>query len=140
MCPSLPAMERSVVWDAADPLQVLRDARCLAPTLTLTLTSERWGDSPALCALGGARWSWRARRQALVIVSDLSLFHSHPAFAAFLLVAGLLDFQRALALFVLTGVVLAFLAHSLLKRLLGPKLLRCFKPLGHCRLNVWFER
>ncbi|XP_058592451.1 sodium/nucleoside cotransporter 1 isoform X2 [Neofelis nebulosa] len=62
------------------------------------------------------------------------------AFAAFLLVAGLLDFQRALALFVLTGVVLAFLAHSLLKRLLGPKLLRCFKPLGHCRLNVWFER
>ncbi|XP_046942755.1 sodium/nucleoside cotransporter 1 isoform X2 [Lynx rufus] len=62
------------------------------------------------------------------------------AFAAFLLVAGLLDFQRALALFVLTGVVLAFRAHSLLKRLLGPKLPRCFRPLGHCRLNVWFER
>ncbi|XP_016006995.2 sodium/nucleoside cotransporter 1 isoform X2 [Rousettus aegyptiacus] len=62
------------------------------------------------------------------------------AFAAFLLVACLLDFQRALALFVLTYVVLAFLAHSLLKRLLGPKLLRCVRPLGHSCLNLWFKR
>ncbi|XP_041609217.1 sodium/nucleoside cotransporter 1 isoform X1 [Vulpes lagopus] len=62
------------------------------------------------------------------------------AFAAFLLTAGLLDFQRALALFVLTCVVLTFLAHSLLKRLLGPRLLRCVKALGHCRLRFWVER
>ncbi|XP_023376752.1 sodium/nucleoside cotransporter 1 [Pteropus vampyrus] len=62
------------------------------------------------------------------------------AFAAFLLVACLLDFQRALALFVLTCVVLAFLAHSLLKRLRGPKLLRCVRPLGHSCLNLWFKR
>ncbi|XP_039714187.1 sodium/nucleoside cotransporter 1 [Pteropus medius] len=62
------------------------------------------------------------------------------AFAAFLLVACLLDFQRALALFVLTCVVLAFLAHSLLKRLQGPKLLRCVRPLGHSCLNLWFKR
>eukprot|EP00071_Canis_lupus_P019855 XP_013967925.1 sodium/nucleoside cotransporter 1 isoform X3 [Canis lupus familiaris] len=62
------------------------------------------------------------------------------AFAAFLLTAGLLDFQRALALFVLTCVVLTFLAHSLLRRLLGPRLLRCVKPLGHCRLSFWVER
>nr|XP_055182517.1 sodium/nucleoside cotransporter 1 isoform X2 [Nyctereutes procyonoides] len=62
------------------------------------------------------------------------------AFAAFLLTAGLLDFQRALALFVLTCVVLTFLAHSLLKRLLGPRLLRCVKPLRHCRLSFWVER
>ncbi|XP_074210141.1 sodium/nucleoside cotransporter 1 isoform X4 [Camelus bactrianus] len=62
------------------------------------------------------------------------------AFAAFLLIACLLDFQRALALFVLTCVVLVFLAYSLLKRLLGPKLQRCVKPLGHPRLNLWFKR
>ncbi|XP_006739312.1 LOW QUALITY PROTEIN: sodium/nucleoside cotransporter 1 [Leptonychotes weddellii] len=62
------------------------------------------------------------------------------AFAAFLLTASLLDFQRALALFVLTCVVLTFLAHSLLKRLLGRTLLRCVKPLGHYRLHLWFER
>ncbi|XP_029808440.1 sodium/nucleoside cotransporter 1 isoform X1 [Suricata suricatta] len=61
-------------------------------------------------------------------------------FAAFLLVAGLLDFHRALALFVLTCVVLAFLAHSLLRRLLGPRLPRCPRPPGHCRLRLWFER
>lgn len=54
--------------------------------------------------------------------------------------ACLLDFQRALALFVLTCVDLVFLAHSLLKRLLGPKLLRCVKPLGHPGLNLWFKR
>ncbi|XP_057578256.1 sodium/nucleoside cotransporter 1 [Hippopotamus amphibius kiboko] len=62
------------------------------------------------------------------------------AFAAFLLAACILDFQRALALFVLTCVVLVFLAHSLLQRLLGPKLLRCVKPLGHPRLKLWFKR
>nr|XP_008510893.1 PREDICTED: sodium/nucleoside cotransporter 1 isoform X2 [Equus przewalskii] len=62
------------------------------------------------------------------------------AFAAFLLIACLLDFQRALALFVLTCVVLVFLAHSLLKRLLGPKLWRRVEPLGHSRLNLWLKR
>uniref|UniRef100_A0A671FYD1 Solute carrier family 28 member 1 n=1 Tax=Rhinolophus ferrumequinum TaxID=59479 RepID=A0A671FYD1_RHIFE len=62
------------------------------------------------------------------------------AFAAFLLIACFLDFQRALALFVLTCVVLVFLAHSLLKRLLGPKLRRCVTPLGHSRLIPWFKR
>ncbi|KAM5206681.1 sodium/nucleoside cotransporter 1 isoform 1-T6 [Hipposideros larvatus] len=62
------------------------------------------------------------------------------AFAAFLLIACLLDFQRALALFVLTCVVLVFLAHSFLKRLLGPKLRRCVTPLGHPCLTLWFKR
>ncbi|XP_004398323.1 PREDICTED: sodium/nucleoside cotransporter 1 [Odobenus rosmarus divergens] len=62
------------------------------------------------------------------------------AFAALLLTASLLDFQRALALFVLTCVFLTFLAHSLLKRLLEPTLLRCVQPLGHYRLRLWFER
>ncbi|XP_011889960.1 PREDICTED: sodium/nucleoside cotransporter 1 isoform X3 [Cercocebus atys] len=62
------------------------------------------------------------------------------AFAAFLLVACLLDFQRALALFVLTCVVLTFLGHRLLKRLLGPKLRRFLKPQDHPRLLLWFKR
>ncbi|XP_047594721.1 sodium/nucleoside cotransporter 1 isoform X3 [Lutra lutra] len=62
------------------------------------------------------------------------------AFAAFLLTASLLDFQRALALFVLTCVGVTVLAHGLLKRLLGPPLLRCVEPLGHDRLGLWFER
>lgn len=63
-----------------------------------------------------------------------------PAFAAFLLTACILDFRRALALFVLTCVVLVFLAHSLGKRLLGPRLLRCVRPLGSPRLNLWLKR
>ncbi|XP_053450466.1 sodium/nucleoside cotransporter 1 isoform X2 [Nycticebus coucang] len=62
------------------------------------------------------------------------------AYSAFLLVACLLDFQRALALFVLTCVVLAFWAHSLLKRLLEPKLRRCVRPPGHPCLKVWVKR
>lgn len=62
------------------------------------------------------------------------------AFAAFLLTACILDFRRALALFVLTCVVLVFLAHSLGKRLLGPRLLRRVRPLGSPRLNLWFKR
>ncbi|KAF6079445.1 solute carrier family 28 member 1 [Phyllostomus discolor] len=62
------------------------------------------------------------------------------AFAAFLLTACILDFQRALGLFVVTCVVLVFLAHNLGKRLLGPRLLRCIRPLENPRLNLWFKR
>ncbi|XP_073083159.1 sodium/nucleoside cotransporter 1 isoform X4 [Manis javanica] len=62
------------------------------------------------------------------------------AFAAFLVIACLLDFQRALALFVFTCVVLALLAHGLLKRLLGPRLLRWAQPLGSSRLSFWLKR
>ncbi|XP_029417006.1 sodium/nucleoside cotransporter 1 isoform X3 [Nannospalax galili] len=61
------------------------------------------------------------------------------AYIAFLLIACLLDFQRALALLVITCVVLVFLAYSLLKRLLGPKL-RCAKLQGHSRLSLWLKR
>ncbi|XP_047396374.1 sodium/nucleoside cotransporter 1 [Sciurus carolinensis] len=63
-----------------------------------------------------------------------------PAFTAFLLVACLLDFQRALALFVLACVVFVTLAYRLLKKFLGPKLKRCVKLQGHPRLNLWFKR
>nr|XP_020039110.1 sodium/nucleoside cotransporter 1 isoform X2 [Castor canadensis] len=61
------------------------------------------------------------------------------AYAAFLLIACLLDFQRALALFVLTCVALVFLAHGLLKRLLGPRL-RCVRLRSRSRLNLWCKR
>ncbi|XP_045417582.1 sodium/nucleoside cotransporter 1-like isoform X2 [Lemur catta] len=61
-------------------------------------------------------------------------------YAAFLLAACILNFQRALALFVLTCVVLAFLAYGLLQRLLAPKLGRCKKPEGQPRLKLWAKR
>ncbi|XP_049639885.1 sodium/nucleoside cotransporter 1 [Suncus etruscus] len=62
------------------------------------------------------------------------------AYAAFLLVACLLNLQRALALLVLTCVVLFFLAHSLLKRLLGAKLRSHPWSLGSPRLRLWSRR
>ncbi|ELK18302.1 Sodium/nucleoside cotransporter 1 [Pteropus alecto] len=51
--------------------------------------------------------------------------------------AELLDSLRALALFVLTCAVLAFLAHSLLKRLRGPKLLRGLALAAFLGLVLW---
>ncbi|XP_040824406.1 sodium/nucleoside cotransporter 1 [Ochotona curzoniae] len=62
------------------------------------------------------------------------------AYAAFLLIACLLNFQRALALFVLTCVVLAFLAYGLLKRLLGPRLRGRINLRSHSRLRLWLQR
>ncbi|KAK7798876.1 hypothetical protein U0070_014253 [Myodes glareolus] len=62
------------------------------------------------------------------------------AYGAFLITACLLNFQRALALLVITCVVLVFLAYDLLKRLLGPRLRRCVKFQGHSRLNLWLKR
>ncbi|XP_072475933.1 sodium/nucleoside cotransporter 1 [Notamacropus eugenii] len=62
------------------------------------------------------------------------------AYAAFVLTACLLDFQRALALFILTCVVLFFLAYSLFKKLLGKKLLRYLKPFRNPTLSLWLKR
>uniref|UniRef100_A0A8C8TBT0 Solute carrier family 28 (sodium-coupled nucleoside transporter), member 1 n=1 Tax=Peromyscus maniculatus bairdii TaxID=230844 RepID=A0A8C8TBT0_PERMB len=62
------------------------------------------------------------------------------AYIAFLITACLLDFQRALALLVITCVVLVFLTYGLLKRLLGPRLRRCGKFQGHSRLSLWLKR
>lgn len=56
------------------------------------------------------------------------------------MVACLLDLQRALALLIITCVVLVFLAYDLLKRLLGSKLRRCVKFQGHSRLTLWLKR
>ncbi|XP_007943315.1 sodium/nucleoside cotransporter 1 [Orycteropus afer afer] len=109
---------------------------------------------------GGGSWSkagskpfsrWRRSLQLATRVRHLCREHAQlfgwiltgllcTAFTAFLLIACLLDFQRALALFVFTCVVLTFLAYSQLKRLLGPKLMRCFKPLGNSRLKFWLNR
>uniref|UniRef100_G3U1T4 Sodium/nucleoside cotransporter n=1 Tax=Loxodonta africana TaxID=9785 RepID=G3U1T4_LOXAF len=59
------------------------------------------------------------------------------AYAAYLLEACILDFQRALALFILTCLVLFILAYPLLKRLLGKKLTRCLKPFENSCLKLW---
>ncbi|KAM9644882.1 sodium/nucleoside cotransporter 2 [Trichechus inunguis] len=61
------------------------------------------------------------------------------AYAAYFLAACILDFQRTLALFILTCLVLFILAHRLLKRLLGKKLTRCLKPFENSRLKLWLK-
>ncbi|PNI75074.1 SLC28A2 isoform 3, partial [Pan troglodytes] len=58
-------------------------------------------------------------------------------YAAYLLAACILNFQRALALFVITCLVIFVLVHSFLKKLLGKKLTRCLKPFENSRLRLW---
>lgn len=70
----------------------------------------------------------------------MSLPMTPAAYIGFLIVACLLDFQRALALFIITCVVLVFLAYGLLKRLLGSKLRRCVKFQGQSCLSLWLKR
>ncbi|XP_006898313.1 PREDICTED: sodium/nucleoside cotransporter 2-like [Elephantulus edwardii] len=59
------------------------------------------------------------------------------AYAAYFLAACILNFRRALALFVLTCLVLLILAHRLLKRFFGKKLMRCLKSFQNSRLKLW---
>lgn len=61
------------------------------------------------------------------------------AYAAYFLAACILDFQRALALFVLTCLVLLVLVHRSLKKLLGEKLTICLKPFKNSRLKLWMK-
>uniref|UniRef100_A0A671DV46 Solute carrier family 28 member 2 n=1 Tax=Rhinolophus ferrumequinum TaxID=59479 RepID=A0A671DV46_RHIFE len=61
------------------------------------------------------------------------------AYAAYFLAACILDFQRALALFVLTCLVLLVPVHHFLKRFFGEKLTRCLKPFQKFCLKVWIK-
>ncbi|KAG8505251.1 Sodium/nucleoside cotransporter 2, partial [Galemys pyrenaicus] len=62
------------------------------------------------------------------------------AYAAYFLIACILNFQRALALFVLTCLVLLALAHHFLKKFLGKKITRCLKPLENSCMMLWMKR
>ncbi|XP_054420905.1 sodium/nucleoside cotransporter 2 [Pteronotus mesoamericanus] len=59
------------------------------------------------------------------------------AYAAYFLAACILDFQRALALFVLTCLVLLVLVHRFLKSFFIKKLMRCVKPFENSCLKRW---
>ncbi|XP_054571514.1 sodium/nucleoside cotransporter 2 isoform X1 [Eptesicus fuscus] len=61
------------------------------------------------------------------------------AYAAYFLAACILDFQRALALFVLTCLVLLVLVHRALKSLFGKTLTRCLKPFENSCLKLWMK-
>ncbi|XP_036910428.1 sodium/nucleoside cotransporter 2 isoform X2 [Sturnira hondurensis] len=61
------------------------------------------------------------------------------AYAAYFLAACILNFQRALALFVLTCLVLLVLVHRFLKLFFGKKLIRCLKPLENSCLKRWMK-
>ncbi|XP_069481381.1 sodium/nucleoside cotransporter 2-like [Ambystoma mexicanum] len=53
-------------------------------------------------------------------------------YAAYFIAACVLNFQRAVALVVITFVVLFFLGYDLLKKLLGKKILKFLSPVGRC--------
>ncbi|XP_012622165.1 sodium/nucleoside cotransporter 2 [Microcebus murinus] len=61
------------------------------------------------------------------------------AYAAYFLAACILDFQRALALFVITCLVIFILVHHVLKKLFGKKLTRCLEPFKNSCLRVWMK-
>uniref|UniRef100_A0A7N9CZP9 Solute carrier family 28 member 2 n=1 Tax=Macaca fascicularis TaxID=9541 RepID=A0A7N9CZP9_MACFA len=61
------------------------------------------------------------------------------AYAAYFLAACILNFQRALALFVITCLVIFVPVYSFLKKLLGKKLTRCLKPFENSRLRLWMK-
>lgn len=88
----------------------------------------------------GPRQSWLEFHSPLGnsdLILTLHLLFS--AYIAYFLAACILDFQRALALFVLTGLVFLVLVHRLLKGFIGKKLTRYLKPFKNSRLNVWMK-
>ncbi|XP_074091427.1 sodium/nucleoside cotransporter 2-like isoform X2 [Macrotis lagotis] len=60
-------------------------------------------------------------------------------YAAYVLGACILNFQRALALLVFSCLVVFFMAYSFIKRHYGKKLLRCAKPFGNSWLWLWLK-
>ncbi|ELV09790.1 sodium/nucleoside cotransporter 2 isoform X1 [Tupaia chinensis] len=61
------------------------------------------------------------------------------AYAAYFLTACILNFQRALALFVITCLVIFVLAHHFLNKFFGEKLTSCLQPFKNSRLRRWMK-
>ncbi|XP_008847721.1 sodium/nucleoside cotransporter 2 [Nannospalax galili] len=61
------------------------------------------------------------------------------AYVAYFVAACILNFQRALALFVITCFVVFVLASHFLKKFFGKKLIRCLKPFKNSRLKLWMK-
>ncbi|XP_051000865.1 sodium/nucleoside cotransporter 2 [Acomys russatus] len=61
------------------------------------------------------------------------------AYAAYFLAACILDFQRALALFVITCLVTFILAGHFLRKKFAENLTGCLKPLKNARLRLWVK-
>nr|XP_045013313.1 sodium/nucleoside cotransporter 2 isoform X1 [Jaculus jaculus] len=61
------------------------------------------------------------------------------AYAAYFLAACILDFHRALALLVITCLVIFFLICHFLKKHLSKKMTRCLKPFKNSRLRLWMK-
>ncbi|XP_028926515.1 sodium/nucleoside cotransporter 2-like isoform X2 [Ornithorhynchus anatinus] len=60
-------------------------------------------------------------------------------YAAYLLAACILDFRRALALFIITCVVLFFLGYDWFQKCFGNRMKGCMKPFGNSRLKRWLK-
>ncbi|KAM5240733.1 sodium/nucleoside cotransporter 2 isoform 2-T2 [Hipposideros larvatus] len=118
-----------------------------------TRRTEEQGEPEGLKSLGdGLRSSTHQRKSLQPFTRARSFCKTHAglfkkillgllclAYAAYFLAACILDFQRALALFVLTCLVLLVLVHRLLKGFIGKTLTRCLKPFKNSRLNVWMK-
>ncbi|XP_074091420.1 sodium/nucleoside cotransporter 2-like [Macrotis lagotis] len=107
-------------------------------------TGNNLGDGSELSTLQrGNQWPFSRARQ--FYKTHAQLFRQIlmgllcTAYIAYVLVACILNFQRALALLVLTCLVIFFLAYSFIKRHYGKKLLRCRKPFGNSRLWPWLK-
>ncbi|XP_013925303.1 PREDICTED: sodium/nucleoside cotransporter 1-like [Thamnophis sirtalis] len=70
---------------------------------------------------------WYIRGIAILILGYLAYF----------IAACYLDYQRALALIVLTSLAVAFLAYSLVKKYLGAKIIQMLSPCSKCCQKAW---
>lgn len=94
---------------------------------------------------GELEWPWEFGQRAVrlswprrLCCADL-LCLLFLAYAAYFLAACILDFQRALALFIITCLVILVLALHFLKKFFGGKLSSCLEPLKNSRLRFWMK-
>ncbi|KAF6132925.1 solute carrier family 28 member 2 [Phyllostomus discolor] len=73
------------------------------------------------------------------LLKKILLYLLCVAYAAYFLAACILDFQRALALFVLTCLVLLVLVHRFLKPFFAKILTKCLKPFENSCLKRWIK-
>ncbi|XP_030046217.1 sodium/nucleoside cotransporter 1 [Microcaecilia unicolor] len=119
--------EEESAADGALPQKTSHQSETKRNSRLLSAVSQPFTAAAAFC---------RAHSKVIKIIIAVVLC---AAFAAYFIAACVLNFQRAIALLVITCVVVFFLSYDFAKRRWGKKILKFLSPAGKCfRKNWWW--
>nr|XP_033776980.1 sodium/nucleoside cotransporter 1 [Geotrypetes seraphini] len=117
--------EEETAADGALPQKTVHQSKTKRNSRLLSAVAQPFQKAATFC---------RAHAKVIKIITVAVLC---AAYAAYFIAACILNFQRAIALLVLTCLVIFFLCYDFVKRRWGTKILKFLSPVGKCFRKNW---